>query len=113
MKPKPLGKRRLIKHLDHLERKDGGWIKIWFYGQGYTFYDVKSACEFYLKYQNKPFILFNHGSHLLNEKQFIELKKIIDKIENSPPDIAFEELYPKYNEWLFKLAFKDVMGDRK
>jgi len=73
---------------------------------------IKQACEFYLKYQSKPFILLNYGYHLLTEKQLIELKNIINKIENSPPDIAFEQLYPEYNEWLFKLAFKGVLDEK-
>ena len=73
---------------------------------------IKSACEFYLQFQSKPFILFYYQNYL-TKKQISELMKIIEEIENSPPDIAFEQLYPKYNEWLFKLAFNFKEGENE
>jgi len=57
---------------------------------------LKSACEFYLRYKDKP--------ELLNrEKKILELKKLLKKLKRQKKDII--EILDKYNEWLFKLAF--------
>ena len=59
--------------------------------------DIKSACNFYLRYKDKP--------KLLIEEQSIFLKKIMEDLEMIKTD-------PNYNEWLFKLAFKDVLEEK-
>ena len=119
----------------------------------FTKEDVKSACEFYLKYKDKPKLLIEEYpellyitptiKHLINDldnlmteyavnKNFIgrkmveslgiardinRLTKEIDKnlkrlfkLIRREIKIDFSSL-DDYNEWLFKLAFKDVLGD--
>jgi len=94
--------------------------------------DVKSACEFFLKYKDNSELLmkdfpqyrkeiesfkfiqnpyFEECSHGLEEGNCVncifrafECCSRGEIIENE----AFKE---NYNEWLFKLAFKDVMED--
>jgi len=51
---------------------------------------LKSACEFYLKYKDKP--------ELFDKEQY---KNYVRQIFWSSID--------NYNDWLFKLAFKDVL----
>jgi len=53
---------------------------------------LKSACEFYLRYKDKPHLLIQE--HPKYEKQ---ARKFLDDVE-------------KYNDWLFKLAFGGVLG---
>ena len=116
--------------------------------------DLKSACEFYLRYKDKPKLLIEEYpellyitptiKHLINDldnlmteyavnKNFIgrkmveslgiardinRLTKEIDKnlkrlfkLIRREIKIDFSSL-DDYNEWLFKLAFKDVLGDK-
>jgi len=57
---------------------------------------LKSACEFYLRYKDKPELLI---------KEYPEYKEELD-----------EEGWwfsSEYNNWLFKLAFKDVFKEEK
>ncbi|MCD6434794.1 MAG: hypothetical protein J7L15_00150 [Clostridiales bacterium] len=74
--------------------------------------DVKSACEFYLKYFNKPKVFVKENPEYEQDLD----KFILDRL--SPDafkyDLEFFD-YDGYNEWLFKLAFKDVLdgGDRQ
>ena len=56
--------------------------------------DVKSACEFYLKYFNNPKLLI---------KEHPKYKKEFEKFFTS-----YEILLKEYNKWLFKLTFKPV-----
>ncbi len=58
---------------------------------------LKSACEFYLRYEDKPKLL-------IEEQSF--LKKMMEDLEMIKTD-------PNYNSWLFKLAFKDVLKEEK
>jgi len=58
---------------------------------------LKSACEFYLMYKDNTSLLLKEHS------KFEEWWKY--------PNNMFD--YNKYNEWLFRLAFKDVLGDDK
>ena len=64
---------------------------------GFWFGDVKSACEFYLRYKDNPEDL---ATEILNK----ELWNILGKLDDGT--MTMEE----YNLWLFKLAFKDVLG---
>ena len=60
-----------------------------------------SACEFYLKYKDKPELLIH---------DFPEFEaELRDKFELRVPHYSWA--YTEYNEWLFKLAFKDVFED--
>jgi len=74
---------------------------------GFWFGDVKSACEFYLRYKDRPDLF---------EK---EQKNLIDYDCRYDWDHTFVILKGnraiKYKEWLFKLAFKDVLekGDNQ
>jgi len=61
---------------------------------------IKSACEFYLRYKDKPELLIKE--HPEYEEEIDDIKKYSDKAFFREEDIQ------KYNEWLFKLAFKGV-----
>jgi len=75
---------------------------------------IKSACEFYLKYKDKPDLLV---------KRYPEYKADLTLFTKDVPfAVPFDERlfnplwfdYDRYNEWLFKLAFKDVLkGDKR
>jgi len=66
---------------------------------------IKSACEFYLRYKDNLFLLGQeHSEYIEKLKEFGY--KIIDK---ESAEISSKYDSKKYNEWLFKLAFKDVM----
>jgi len=68
---------------------------------------IKSACEFYLRYKDNPRLF------LAKESDSKYVFNYIRKIENilnhkNPSYIAWKLASFDYNEWLFKLAFKDV-----
>jgi len=58
---------------------------------------IKSACEFYLRYKDKPELLI---------KEHPEFFEIIKRIQKNYFDWSYY-----YNEWLFKLAFKPIFED--
>ena len=58
---------------------------------------IKQACEFFMRYKDNPKLLM---------KEHPEYIEDIRKIQNEWYN--WEE---HYNEWLFKLAFKDIFGD--
>jgi len=61
---------------------------------------IKSACEFYLRYKDKPELLVKECSKYKEDaKQFIFNKKLNWYLKD------------QYNEWLFRLAFKGVLED--
>lgn len=68
---------------------------------------IKSACEFYLRYKNHPELLVAEHEELIDE--MLE-NKLIDYKHALKGLIVYGK---KYNEWLFKLAFKDVLGDKE
>ena len=74
---------------------------------------IMSACEFYLKYKDKPKLL-GKDYPLFIEKIDEIYKKRIEAEEalgpNYEPSNSFTE---EYNEWLFKEAFKCVLEERK
>jgi len=78
---------------------------------GFWFGDVKSACEFYLKYFYNPWELWNEQP-ICRCKKLNEFIKNINENSEGFSDIP-ETTMMKYNEWLFKLAFKDVLGDNQ
>ena len=63
---------------------------------------IKAAYEFYLKYKNRSGLLI---------EDYPEYKKEIDEIWERY--ILGDEFIKAYNEWLFKLAFKSVLGDEE
>jgi len=68
------------------------------------FEDIKSACEFYLRYKDKPLLLIKEYPKYLESLAHFNLPKLIDFTK----EFGVEFEYSKYNDWLFKLAFKDV-----
>jgi len=72
---------------------------------GFYYRDIKSACEFYLRYEDNPELLLKeYPSYKKNiVKCGFKIKgKLVYLDETTAPE--------KYNEGLFKLAFKDVIG---
>jgi len=65
---------------------------------------IKSACKFYLRYKDKPELLKDAFPKLTKEIEQKDLESIYTADGN-----YHEYQRKKYNEWLFKLAFKDVM----
>ena len=67
----------------------------------FDYKDIKSACEFWLRYKDNPELLIKEHSEY--EKEVSNIKEFSDK--------AFfrEKKMRKYNEWLFRLAFKEVL----
>ena len=79
--------------------------------------DVKSACKFYLRYKNNPELLLLEQEKLLRRtRAFSKVEKIDKRMYELHLDDNYGEewcdLLLKYNEWLFKLAFKDVLGEK-
>jgi len=88
---------------------------------------VKSACEFYLDSKADPFLddkpesiicvlddFIRFYSHLKeNEKDYIY--SLINKAKEIEKRglTNVSEIVADFNDWLFKLAFKDVLGDKK
>ena len=73
----------------------------------YTQEDIKSACEFYLRYKDRPRKLWVENKD--NKEYLKQLTKIF--VMNPTPNILIR--FDNYNEWLFKLSFKDVLGEDK
>ena len=84
--------------------------------------DIKSACEFYLRYKDNPELLIKNFPEYkielakigLEELEIIQLRYSQFKhprIFIGMPEGAYINLkqVSEYNEWLFKLAFKDVL----
>jgi len=63
---------------------------------------LKSACEFYLRYKDKPELLI---------KEHSEYKKELSSNLLPIYKLSYWERL-KYNEWLFKLTFKDVFKEK-
>ena len=82
-------------------------------GAEYMRQQIKSACEFYLKYKDKPKLL-GKDYPLFIEKIDEIYKKRIEAEEalgpNYEPSNSFTE---EYNEWLFKEAFKCVLEEKE
>ena len=102
MNPEPLNKQKIKTTLEIKRLKQGSldnehrfgsikWVKL---------RDIKSACDFYLKYKNRA-------------KKFItDFPEYAENIVLIVGVYADEKRMADYNEWLFKLAFKDVFeGD--
>jgi len=66
---------------------------------------IKSACEFYLRYKDNPKLLI---------EEYPEYEKEIEKFNSDKHLYQEFDKYTavslkEYNEWLFRLAFKDVL----
>ena len=62
---------------------------------------IRAACEFYLKYKDKP--------ALFSEEQF-SIKWNYDRLTGTYI-VNLENGYTEYNYWLFKLAFKNILEE--
>ena len=79
--------------------------------------DIKSACEFYLRYKDKPELLKKEfpTSLKVGKKEFGAEDELNNFLRIIKEKITFlqgfeiEIFKQKYNDWLFKLAFKDVL----
>ena len=94
---------------------------------------LKSACEFFLRYLDNPyeFILEADDEYIRElKKSFPNIHGEIDEDPNDYPfltplrEMTIEQIrdsahtiakelckHTNFDEWLFKLAFKDVLGD--
>ena len=68
---------------------------------------IKSACEFYLKYKDDPPLFWDE------QKEYRKLLKkdlghIIIRWETMK---RFRDSRDKYNDWLFRLAFRSVLKE--
>ncbi len=61
---------------------------------------IKSACEFYLKYKDKPALLLEENPRLIRRFPFVFLYR-----SNAGKYLSDEDMI-KYREWLFKRTFK-------
>ena len=67
---------------------------------------IKSACDFYLMYKDNPELLI---------EEYPKYRKKVDSFYETETELFPYEtnrcvfLNEKYNEWLFKLAFKGVL----
>jgi len=73
---------------------------------------IKSACEFYLRYVSDPLKLEKEYKHRLTEEEQDFLEYIKNEILLSE-GLDSVNLMFEYNNWLFRLAFKDVLGGDK
>ncbi len=64
---------------------------------------IKSACEFYQRYENDPKGLVKEHYHLLKEMEDDDIWAFT--LLFAAPDLKIKDI-DKYNEWLFKLAFE-------
>jgi len=80
---------------------------------------LKSACEFWSEYHNVEGLkklyanrLWLKGNIQLDKKEKEKLKEICMSLFDFEGDYAkLRTLEYEYNEWLFKLTFKDVLGE--
>jgi len=68
---------------------------------------IKFACEFYLRYKDKPALLAKEIPKYKKEIEKFGEKEVLSPVLHR----TYEWDFKKYNEWLFCLAFKGVMRD--
>ena len=71
---------------------------------------IKSACEFYLKYKNKPELLVKEHYYLLKKMEREDMWAFT--LLFAVPDLKIKDI-DKYNEWFFELSFEDVLKEEK
>jgi len=81
---------------------------------------IKSACEFYLKYKDDPDLFITEHPEYKEEieEEKREFQSVVENMKQSLiPDIVKGIVlslgYKEYNEWLFKLAFRDILSEEK
>ncbi|MGQ4876139.1 MAG: hypothetical protein ACP6IY_18895 [Promethearchaeia archaeon] len=84
---------------------------------------IKSACEFFLRYKDNPDLLIREYPEKAKieidyetaEDIMNEIERIIEKYGKLEAQATIRLKIIEYNEWLFRLAFKDVLeeGERK
>ena len=117
-KPQPLDLGRLaveVAKLSAEQDEDGSW---WGFDTDISDLPIeikavirrylKSACEFYLKYKDKPLLLVKDW----NEK-WGDVFDFIDRFSYWTKRNKKVWKLNKYNEWLFKLAFKPVLEENE
>ena len=73
----------------------------------YVYQKINSACEFFLRYRNSPKRLIEEAELNCDDKQAAEAYiNAIDFLQDSKYKLM---ALIEYNEWLFKLVFKDVL----
>ena len=73
---------------------------------------IKSACEFYLKYKDKPKLLGRDYPLFIDKIDEI-YRRHIEAEEALGPNLRPNNTFiDEYNEWLFKEAFKSVLGEK-
>ena len=108
MKPKPLNLEEWLKKVNWSWDKDClGEEKQIFVSE--TAFDdlkqrIKSACEFYQRYENDPKLLVKEHYHLLKKMEDDDIWAFTLLLTAPDLEIKINE----YNKWLFKLAFRDV-----
>jgi len=63
---------------------------------------INSACEFYLKYKDNP-ELFSKEQYKIKWERYRDIGCLV----------WVKKMWINYNEWLFKLAFKEVLKNEK
>jgi len=63
---------------------------------------IKSACEFYLKYKDNP-ELFSKEQYKIKWERYRDIGCLV----------WVKKMWINYNEWLFKLAFKEVLKNEE
>ena len=79
---------------------------------------LKSACKFYLRYKDNPELLIREHpdkakieiNYETAEDVVNEIEKIIEEYGQLDAQATIRLKLIEYNEWLFRLAFKDVLG---
>lgn len=105
------------KKIDKLLRKEMGFSldrvsanisrKMWDNMREWFIEQIKSACEFYLRYRNDSDLLLEEQNYFSNYWELFE------RFKYQNYNFRWEFDNDKYNEWLFKLAFKDVLEEEK
>jgi len=84
---------------------------------------IKSACEFYLRYKNDPELLIEEHPEYIKKKiaildifdksaKTVSLQDFISIINKMNYENYSKQIENSFNEWLFKLAFKKVIGEK-
>jgi len=103
MKPKPLDLE--FKEILRIVESDIGDYRKAYEIEKFIKQRIKSACEFYLRYRNKPRVLIKEHPEYVED-----VKEFLDMLDNAQSD-EYDSIMIHYNEWLFKLAFREVLKE--
>jgi len=73
---------------------------------------LKSSCEFYLRYKDRPDLLMKEHPEYKEEIQKIEeevRQYVLENVHENLIDIFIEETSKRYNNWLFELSFMKII----